>query len=34
VFPDGGAQLPTLTMMALALRLASGLEARLAAGLA
>jgi len=34
VFPDGSAQLPTLTMMALALRLASGLEARLAAGLA
>jgi choline dehydrogenase-like flavoprotein len=30
VFPDGSAQLPTLTMMALALRLASRLEARLA----
>jgi choline dehydrogenase-like flavoprotein len=33
VFPDGSVQLPTLTMMALALRLASRLEARLAAGL-
>ena len=30
VFPDGSAQLPTLTMMALALRLAGRLEARLA----
>jgi choline dehydrogenase-like flavoprotein len=30
VFPDGSAQLPTLTMMALALRLACRLEARLA----
>jgi len=32
-FPDGSAQLPTLTMMALALRLGSRLEARLAEGL-
>ena len=32
-FPDGSAQLPTLTMMALALRLGSSLEARLAEGL-
>ena len=30
VFPDGSAQLPTLTMMALALRLAGTLAARLA----
>ena len=30
VFPDGSPQLPTLTMMALALRLARRLEARLA----
>jgi len=30
VFPDGSAQLPTLTMMALALRLAGTIEARLA----
>jgi len=29
VFPDGSAQLPTLTMMALALRLAERLAARL-----
>jgi len=29
VFPDGSAQLPTLTMMALALRLAGGLAGRL-----
>jgi choline dehydrogenase-like flavoprotein len=34
VFPDGSAQLPTLTMMALALRLACRLEARLAGRLA
>ena len=34
VFPDGSAQLPTLTMMALALRLAGRLEARLAGRLA
>ena len=34
VFPDGSAQLPTLTMMALTLRLAGRLEARLAGRLA
>jgi len=33
-FPDGSAQLPTLTMMALALRLADRLQARLAGKLA